>query len=267
MKLGRHIGLILLVAAVGLLLTGCKKDHEEKIIGKWKDTKVVNGISGVETFTFREDKTFTQAFLPADPDKFGSSVEGTWEIDFVGDLKLHYDESSVKTISLGVTNPLATAGFIKRMKHELRAQNSEGGVLPLNFSDDNSTLTIITSEGTREFERVTASDDDDSENMEKSIGSNSRSGFALGDKLPTESSLQQFDVLSQHELTESDVTNYSSYKMRIMRNAIFARHHYAFKSEDLQYYFSNFDDYSPEYSEVTLTPTEQYNVSFLKRHE
>lgn len=78
-----------------------------------------------------------------------------------------------------------------------------------------------------------------------------------------------WEWLSQRPVTASDIRGKSAAQLRIMRNAIFARHGYIFKSSDLEEYFSRYPWYRPRYSDVTdrLNEVERSNVAHLKKYE
>lgn len=75
--------------------------------------------------------------------------------------------------------------------------------------------------------------------------------------------------LSERKVTESDLAGKSKQELRIMRNAIFARHGYIFNSSDLRKYFSAQSWYKGEKKNVSaeLSTIEKQNVEFIKRHE
>lgn len=79
----------------------------------------------------------------------------------------------------------------------------------------------------------------------------------------------EFLYLSQRLLTEQDLAGWSKQDMRTVRNAIYARHGYKFKSADLREYFSRFSWYRPLYDNVEsqLNSIEKKNVAFIKAHE
>ena len=70
-------------------------------------------------------------------------------------------------------------------------------------------------------------------------------------------------------IDSSDLAGLSKDELRILRNAIFAINGYRFKSNDLAEYFSQFDWYTPMYSDVTsrLSQTEKNNIALIKRLE
>jgi hypothetical protein len=80
---------------------------------------------------------------------------------------------------------------------------------------------------------------------------------------------ERFIHISERLLTEDDIKGFSKPELRILRNEIYARHGYIFKSKDLQDYFSAKDWYSPKYEDVAslLNTIEKQNVEFIKKHE
>ncbi|MDO4971736.1 MAG: YARHG domain-containing protein [Bacteroidales bacterium] len=78
-----------------------------------------------------------------------------------------------------------------------------------------------------------------------------------------------YEFLLERSVTYDDIAGKSSAELRIMRNYIFARHSYIFKSADLREYFSQFSWYTPKYVDVTrdLSKMEQNNVQYIKKHE
>ena len=82
---------------------------------------------------------------------------------------------------------------------------------------------------------------------------------------------EDFIWLSDSSITLEDIIDhgYDNSDIRILRNAIFARHGYRFKSQDLQEYFSQFSWYIPRFDDVTshLSEVERENIKFLKSLE
>lgn len=79
-----------------------------------------------------------------------------------------------------------------------------------------------------------------------------------------------YDIACKRLLSENDVIGLSKNELRIMRNWIYARHGYSFRSQDLQNYFSKFEWYHPKYTEVPynlLSDIEQRNIELIKRYE
>ena len=87
--------------------------------------------------------------------------------------------------------------------------------------------------------------------------------------IDTEISFNNFEWLSNHLLTEADISDKNMEELRIMRNAIFARHGYKFNSPDLLEYFESFVWYEPKYSDVSnsLSSIEKENVAFIQKYE
>jgi len=78
-----------------------------------------------------------------------------------------------------------------------------------------------------------------------------------------------YNWLSTRLATSNDIAGMSKAEIRVLRNAIFARHGYKFKDKSLLQHFSQFSWYSPRYSDITsmLNDIEQKNIKFLKSHE
>ena len=79
-----------------------------------------------------------------------------------------------------------------------------------------------------------------------------------------------YDIVCERLLTQSDVSDKPKKELRIMRNWIYARHGYSFRSQDLQNYFSKYEWYHPKYTEVPynlLSDIEQRNIELIKRYE
>lgn len=78
-----------------------------------------------------------------------------------------------------------------------------------------------------------------------------------------------YDWLLSRYVTYDDIASKSLKERRIMRNYIFARHNYRFRSPDLMKHFSQYSWYSPLYDNVTsqLNSIEVANVEFIKSYE
>lgn len=70
-------------------------------------------------------------------------------------------------------------------------------------------------------------------------------------------------------LTESDLLNKNPKELRLLRNEIFARYGYIFKSKDLQEYFKQKEWYKPTYKNVEslLTETDKTNIQLILKIE
>jgi len=74
---------------------------------------------------------------------------------------------------------------------------------------------------------------------------------------------------SERLLSVSDVSGLSKWQLKIMRNEIFARRGYIFKTADMQQYFNAESWYKPIYDDVSnaLTNIEKANIEFIKKFE
>ena len=79
----------------------------------------------------------------------------------------------------------------------------------------------------------------------------------------------RFPQASERLLTFDDVRNLSKTDLKIMRNEIFARRGYIFKTSDMKTYFEYQSWYSPKYDDVTplFTEIEKKNISLIKNYE
>ena len=70
-------------------------------------------------------------------------------------------------------------------------------------------------------------------------------------------------------LTPDDVTGKSSWELKIMKNEIYARHGYIFKSSELRNYFESQPWYRPMYDDVSdlISNVEKENAAFIKGYE
>ncbi|WKN40910.1 YARHG domain-containing protein [Tunicatimonas pelagia] len=73
------------------------------------------------------------------------------------------------------------------------------------------------------------------------------------------------EIIEEVAYTRSDLKSKSLDELKILRNEIFAKHGYVFKSEDLAEYFSKYDWYKPKYQNVDslLTAVEQKNIKLI----
>lgn len=78
----------------------------------------------------------------------------------------------------------------------------------------------------------------------------------------------QYDWLSERAVTASDLEGKTAGDLRLMKNAIYARHGYIFKSDDLKEYFEKYSWYSPKYADVNqyLSPLEQKNIAYITKY-
>jgi serine/threonine protein kinase len=78
-----------------------------------------------------------------------------------------------------------------------------------------------------------------------------------------------YPEVSERILNYEDVQNKNAFELRIMRNEVFARYGYIFKSADLNDYFENQLWYQARYDNVNemLTEIEKSNAEFIKKYE
>ncbi len=74
-----------------------------------------------------------------------------------------------------------------------------------------------------------------------------------------------YGFASYKPLNNNDLKNYDSKTLRLIRNEIFARYGYSFKSKELQQYFETQSWYKPEYGsyDTLLTEIEKNNIELL----
>jgi hypothetical protein len=75
--------------------------------------------------------------------------------------------------------------------------------------------------------------------------------------------------VSTDSLKDDDLELIPPSELRLMRNEIFARYGYIFKSEDLRKHFANQKWYKPLFRNVDkyITSREKYNIEFIQKHE
>lgn len=90
-----------------------------------------------------------------------------------------------------------------------------------------------------------------------------------GDTNHPDNRFHNFDWLSERKVTSTDLSGLSAGDLRLLRNAIFAKHGYRFKDVDLSEYFGRFPWYDPRYSDVSsrLSKLESENIAFIQRFE
>jgi hypothetical protein len=78
-----------------------------------------------------------------------------------------------------------------------------------------------------------------------------------------------FPQSSTRLLTQNDLSTLNKRDLKIMRNEIFARHGYIFKTADMKNYFAQQSWYRPLYGDVNnlLTSIEKTNVELIKSYE
>ena len=74
---------------------------------------------------------------------------------------------------------------------------------------------------------------------------------------------------STRQLTTADLSPLSKWQLKIMRNEIFARHGYIFKTQVMKKYFHATPWYHPQFDDVShlLTPIERYNIKLIQQYK
>ena len=93
--------------------------------------------------------------------------------------------------------------------------------------------------------------------------------YTVEERAPAEGP-DDYNWVSQRRLGYDDVATRPKDELRLMRNAIYARHGYTFRSKDLSDYFSQFDWYHPTTTvvpEQQLSDIERDNIVLIKQYE
>lgn len=82
-------------------------------------------------------------------------------------------------------------------------------------------------------------------------------------------SVNLFPQGTDRPLSAEDVENLNGWELKIMRNEIYARHGYIFRTEEMKEYFKAQSWYTPKYENVDdmLTKVEKENIKLIKRYE
>ena len=75
--------------------------------------------------------------------------------------------------------------------------------------------------------------------------------------------------LSTRKLYKSDLSGLSARELTYLRNSIYAKHGYVFKSDELDRYFSQFSWYYRDYNvtDAILNRTERANTNLIKEYQ
>jgi len=79
----------------------------------------------------------------------------------------------------------------------------------------------------------------------------------------------KYPAASTRLLNSGDVAGKSSWELKIMKNEIYARHGYIFKTPELRSYFESQSWYKPLYDDVSdlISNIERENAAFIKEYE
>jgi len=94
-------------------------------------------------------------------------------------------------------------------------------------------------------------------------------GSTSGNNNSSASNSSIFPQASDRPLSIEDVENLNGWELKIMRNEIYARHGYIFRTEEMKEYFNSQRWYEPKYENVDdmLTKVEKQNIKLIKRYE
>ena len=171
-------------------------------------------------------------------DEDGSQI---WSFNRHGELGGVYDDGSVWLVKFGTL-------YVKK--------GDAVRELPISLSGNRLTVTI--DGNTFHFHKI---DEDDLYSQNDNGGSsyNTTTSNVPGD----------YPEASTRVLTYSDLRGYSKRELKIMRNEIFARHGYIFKTADMKNHFASKSWYTPRYNDVNsmLTNIETQNIKLIQSLE
>lgn len=140
------------------------------------------------------------------------------------------------------------------------------------LNKDNSTVVVVNNEKSKS-DLIQENLDDIAKEQEKKLLTNQPEENYQSNqnkKNNYNDVLGDYPEGSVRYLNEDDVRYKTKYELSIMRNEIFARHGYIFKTnKDMINYFGKLSWYNPQYDDVTksLSDIENYNIKFIKRYE
>ena len=249
--------------------------------GEWQVVDV-NGLKLI----YNLDNMSTEIFKNA-PSTFNSKtalelLKGNWN-ESVSTHAIESESDKFDSTTEGAIKPLITTYF-----RDLFREINKDKVAWKDVVIDGKIMTVKVSGGLFGKEVIYSKTDEDAKDLAAGSSSVSDSPTEISstqqDVLPessvapvkkshssysTPSGLPNYDWLSSRYVTHEDLAYKSGSQLRIMRNYIYARHGYSFKSADLQRYFAQYPWYTPRYSDVShmLSSTEMHNVSTIKAYE
>ena len=74
---------------------------------------------------------------------------------------------------------------------------------------------------------------------------------------------------SSYRFTENDLSPLTAKELTYLRNSVYARHGYVFKSQELNNYYKQFSWYhpNPSVTDAALNSTEKANVDFILNYQ
>lgn len=210
---------------------------------------------------------------------FSVGVKGKWTVEKPDIVALRYDVNSVRIETgnqavrfrysggememidsrTGFNNPEVSPKMMEEVQEQLKSYFRQ---MIRNINQDNKAFTDVEIV----VGAMTATFNDGNEGRQSIYDKIKPDKFRGSDQ---DAAGDEYYFVTQRLVTDSDLSTKSKDDLRIMRNYIFARHGYIFKSPDLREYFSKFSWYTPKYSDVNslLTPLEQSNIKAIQNYE
>ena len=165
-----------------------------------------------------------------------------WSFNRQGELGGVYDDGSVWIVKFGTL--YAKKGDAVRE-------------LPIKISGDR--MTVKAEGNTFHFRKVDVDDLYSQNDYSGGSSYNTTTSNVPGD----------YPEASTRVLAYSDLRGYSKRELKIMRNEIFARHGYIFKTADMKNHFASKSWYTPRYNDVNnmLTDVEIQNIKLIQSME
>ena len=290
--------LALLFFMSSLLFVACKTDEEKCKEGDWEacGREIVNvamenfqrGLN--ETVKTKKDGNFTDYYSNGNMKTKGAYKDGMkhgrwrkWDSEgnliYDGSFKYGEKEGFWREIENGIeskgkykggkrfglweeTSPLSQAkgSYVNGKRDGFWEESYDGETYKGNYkNDEKDGVWDENGEKIRYKNGKVVSESNNKEQPKETFTNSSHP--VIGEAL--------FENLSKHRLSGSDLSSYTKSELRILRNSIFAKHGYIFKSEDLKMYFSQFEWYKPEFNNVNhkLNSVEKENIKILKQAE
>lgn len=258
--------LALLFFMSSLLFVACKTDEEKCKEGDWEacGREIVNvamenfqrGLN--ETVKTKKDGKFTDYYSNGNMKTKGAYKDGMkygrwrkWDSEgnliYDGSFKYGEKEGFWREIENGVeskgkykggkrfgpweeTSPLSQAkgSYVNGKRDGFWEESYDGETYKGNYkNDEKDGVWDENGEKIRYKNGKVVSESNNKEQPKETFTNSSHP--VIGEAL--------FANLSKHRLSGSDLSSYTKSELRILRNSIFAKHGYIFKSEDLKMYF------------------------------
>lgn len=203
---------------------------------------------------------------------------------------MHQDDT--KTMRTNNNNPQTTDGFMEPSKGNSGDKNEKNNTLSAIaaslacFATLSAGYTFFTNSITQNEETRFDQTPTHTTSISATRPTQSEANITTGNNQPQDPTTQPtehsedgdtnipsnkglYGFTSERLLTEDDLSNMTNNELKIMRNEIYARHGYIFKTKRMKEYFSTQPWYEGIYDDVSsmLSEIEVKNVEFIKRHE